>query len=108
MSKLNRDEPHKSRTLGCAADTVKFICIDHSDPHPGNEMVKVWALDLDHGRWKQSKGISCKELCKKVDFIQQAELEDTVPQCPTLMPDGMLCLLLGKKAESLKGTVSIC
>lgn len=37
------DEPHKSRTMGCAGDSVKFICIDHS--HPGNETVKVWNLD---------------------------------------------------------------
>lgn len=31
-----------------------------------------------------------------------------MPQCPTLMADGTLCLLLGKKSRRLEGTASVC
>ncbi|GJN19739.1 hypothetical protein PR202_gb07045 [Eleusine coracana subsp. coracana] len=108
LSEANPNEQkelHKSRTIGCAGDSIKFICVH---PRHRNEMVKVWTLDLDHQRWKESKGIPRKELCRKAGFIH-AEIGDAiVPQCPTLMPDGTLCLLLGKKAKSLKGPASIC
>ncbi|XP_062209049.1 uncharacterized protein LOC133910802 [Phragmites australis] len=77
-----RTEPTTmSRTMGCVGGSIKFVCIDRRRARPGNEMVKVWTLDLGHRLWKEEKGLSCpwKEFLEQVGFMN-AELRNVEPQ----------------------------
>ncbi|CAN6313769.1 unnamed protein product [Urochloa humidicola] len=83
----------KSRTMGCAGGSIKFICIDRSAASRGREMVFVWTLkDLDRQKWGREV-FPWRELWDQVGFMD-AGLRDVEPAYPTLMPNGDLCLLL--------------
>lgn len=82
------------RTVGCVKGSIRFVCISHS-VDTGDEVLKIWTLDLVHRRWKEEKDSHCpwKELWKEIGFMN-LQLRDVEPQFPILMPDGALCLLL--------------
>lgn len=90
-----------SRTIGCVNGSIKLVCIMRSEPRrAGNELVKVWTLDLDRKLWNEDKDWTCpwEDLWKK-HCLMNAGLKDNQPlepQYPVLTPDGALCLLLPK------------
>ncbi|RLN40374.1 hypothetical protein C2845_PM01G24390 [Panicum miliaceum] len=44
--------PEMNRTIGCIGGCIKFICIDRSQEHSGNTMLRFWTLDLGCKKWK--------------------------------------------------------
>lgn len=83
------------RTMACIDGSIKFVSIDPRSRH-GNQMVRMWALDLDQQSWKEEEGFPfpLKKLLEQVHFMDAAELRGVRPQYPILLPDGALCLLL--------------
>ncbi|KAL6636978.1 hypothetical protein ACP70R_024550 [Stipagrostis hirtigluma subsp. patula] len=85
------------RTMGRVGHSIKFVSIDRSGD-PGGRMITLWTLHLDSQQWTRDEEFSVSSLWELEDFKSEG-LPKTVPKCPVVMADGVVCFLLPNKRK---------
>ncbi|KAF8765447.1 hypothetical protein HU200_008592 [Digitaria exilis] len=91
-----------TRTMGCVRNSISFVCIDPAEEY-ANDLVKMWTLNLPHGRmkdaqWKKVREARVSELWR-FDRFKEAGLPEGPLEYPVLTADGGLCVVVSDQSK---------